>query len=156
MPADPTPDFSPEAIAEALREATAGPWDWQAGLMAEGSERTYAGYPQRIMARNPDPTDTSPVLIAETFDGHEDQRPPHAHLIANSPTWLAQLLAALEAAEKERDEARRALKSIRDGGHDASAARKAAAALDRPFDPWCPYCGADAAVSGCVEGDCRG
>lgn len=28
--------------------------------------------------------------------------------------------------------------------------------LERPFDPWCPYCGADAWVSGCTEGDCRG
>lgn len=25
-----------------------------------------------------------------------------------------------------------------------------------PFDPWCPYCGADSTVSGCVEGECRG
>lgn len=25
-----------------------------------------------------------------------------------------------------------------------------------PFDPWCPYCGADAFVSGCEEGHCRG
>lgn len=26
----------------------------------------------------------------------------------------------------------------------------------RPFEPWCPYCGADSFVSGCEEGDCRG
>jgi hypothetical protein len=86
-----------EAEIEArLAAATKGPWDWQAGLMAEGSERTYAGYPQRIVAQ-----DDGLVLIAETFDGHEDEAPPHAVLIANAPSDLRYLLdrcAALTAA----------------------------------------------------------
>ena len=35
-----------------------------------------------------------------------------AHLIANAPTWLAQLLAALEASERENERMREALEEI--------------------------------------------
>ena len=83
-----------EAIKKRLAAATPGPWDWTGGMMAEGSERTYAGYPQTIHGQH----EGHPVLIAQTFDGHEDEAPPHADFIAHSPTDIAALLAVAEAA----------------------------------------------------------
>src|ERR1700685_97883 len=83
-----------QRIRAELDAATKGPWFWRAGLMAEGSERTYAGYPQRVLAQ-----DDGLVLICETFDGHEDEPPPHATLIAHAPTYLAALLDVAEAAD---------------------------------------------------------
>ncbi len=84
-----TPDFSPEVIAEALRAATPGPW------VAESYHRIYTEDRQRRVLRD------------EQLDDAD------AHLIANAPTWLAQLLAALEAERVAHAETRREAGELR-------------------------------------------
>ena len=88
-------------IQERLEKATPGPWRWEAGMMAEGSERTYAGYPQRVVANNPDPDDgTYPVLVAELYEGHEDEPPPNCTFITNAISDIPFLLAEIERQAK--------------------------------------------------------
>ena len=92
-----TPDFSPEAIAEALNEATPGPWQAREGwnLMP----------PMRYEIAAPDVEKWSVVEAGDNDWGPAGgvNKKGDAHLIANAPTWLAQLLAALEASERERE-----------------------------------------------------
>jgi hypothetical protein len=100
-----------ETIAKA---ATPGPWTWLGGMMAEGSERTYAGYPQRITGRNPDSTDTSPVLVAECYEGHEDEPPPNTlHITTWHPAFALSVLATLRAQAAELEALRRVAEAAR-------------------------------------------
>ena len=85
-----------EEIRARAEAATPGPWRWRGLLAAKGSEQTYAGYPQRVFGRNTDPVDTSPALIAETFDGHSDTAPPNADFIAHAREDIPYLLAEIE------------------------------------------------------------
>ena len=101
-----TPDFSPEAIAEALNEATPGPWQAREGwnLMP----------PMRYEIAAPDVEEWSVVEAGDNDWGPAGgvNKKADAHLIANAPTWLAQLLAALEASERENERMREALEEI--------------------------------------------
>lgn len=54
-----------DAIAARLKAATPGPWRWQAFLHASGSERTYAGYPQRRDSRPADGPNSPPAPRAQ-------------------------------------------------------------------------------------------
>lgn len=130
-PADPAPPLSDEEldrIRARLEAATNGPWRWRGGLMAEGSERTYAGYPQIIHGN----VDGQPALIAETFDGHEDEAPPHAEFVANAPTDIAALLSAL-AAERAK---RTALENFIRGTHYNRTVIDGPSVCVRCGEPW--------------------
>lgn len=95
------PDTS--SISAALGDATPGPWE------THQSER----HPEQWSVRVRFPWGKTRVLTIRAAEHN-------AHLIANAPTWLAQLLGALEAAEKRIEE----LETERDD------------ATDEITDPW--------------------
>jgi hypothetical protein len=85
-----------DEIRARAEAATPGPWRWRGLLTAEGSEQTYAGYSQRVFRFTTDSLDTSPTLVAETFDGHSDTAPPNAEFIAHARDDIPYLLAEVE------------------------------------------------------------
>ena len=83
-----------ERIAQAA-DSGGRPWDWRGGMMAEGSERTYAGYPQTVMIVG------TGTIIATTYDEQEDEPPPLATFISTfDPPTVLSILATLA----QRDE----------------------------------------------------
>ena len=87
-----TPDFSPEAIAEALRKATPGPW---VGIIKPNGKGTglVGVKAKRGMGEQ------GCIAVINSIPGGKE-RVANTKLLGNAPTWLAQLLAALEAAEE--------------------------------------------------------
>lgn len=73
-----------------LDSITPAPWVWQTN---------DKGYPQQIVAN-----DDGLVLVAETYTGPEHPA-AEAEFIAAAPELVRELLAALERAEAERDQA---------------------------------------------------
>jgi hypothetical protein len=90
---------------------------------------------------------TQPIMEA-----YLQQELRHLHkIIEDYTSWVgddrAEGVRPCDAAERKTSEGERGSAAGVTPAQDPSA---------RPFDPWCPYCGADSFVSGCVEGECRG
>ena len=78
-----------QEVRAALQAATPGPW--------EQDDEPYVLGNGQVVCR------------LWHFNGEYQNQDNNAHLIANSPTWLQQLTERLEATERQRDEAVKAL-----------------------------------------------
>lgn len=88
-------DMSHEHIREALGRATPGPWE-STPLGSEGYTVTGAPDPGATGVR-------AKVRLRIARFGYQDWDTDraNAHLIANAPTWLAELLAEVDNARRE-------------------------------------------------------
>jgi hypothetical protein len=87
-----------QPIKEALKAATPGPW-----LPHEHQDTDEVFGVEVLSAHN---GGTWPVADMQHDEGHPDpygQIRANAHLIANAPTWLAQLVAEVERLERENE-----------------------------------------------------
>jgi hypothetical protein len=96
-----------QPIKEALKAATPGPW-----LPHEHQDTDEVFGVEVLSAHN---GGTWPVADMQHDEGHPDpygQIRANAHLIANAPTWLAQLVAEVERLRSEMHWAAESLEEL--------------------------------------------
>lgn len=108
-----------QEVKAALQAATPGPWEWRKKNFTPGDgewkdKEFCVGDLQHETKKN----SWDAILDVQTNQyGQPDLYcwdEAAAHLIANSPTWLQQLVERLETAERQRDEAVKSLENIQD------------------------------------------
>lgn len=127
MSAETTPT---EEIREAVAEATKGPWGWFGSnkgplyLAQAFSDRRYVmtfqrlgmGLAQPCFQLDDEMQPATKLAVARPHNGiiDGDIDHPDARLIANAPTWLAELLGQLAAKDAEIERLRTALQKARE------------------------------------------